>query len=312
MFSNQPRILALIGLASLAWGCLAPRASAAIQDGDLVRMTRDSGTYGGKLYGGEFRVTEQNVVSPDMVEVFKTFCLEYTETISITPPNNLYKATVDNGAVLGGSGFDPAYNNGSYGTYDPLSNATKWFYQMYRESKLDDAGYVSGFSYTDNAWADALQLVFWRLEGEIAAADGIPNNDDWKHLNGSALALTSASWTWADIVAKANTLWNFYQSNDDTGKNIDSFATSQVMVLNLWNYDANLGDMTKMDVVSEGAYRYSLRNEKHQSQLYYAEGGGVTGSGPVVPEPTSLVAWLGFGAMGLIAAARRRRSRGSS
>lgn len=290
-------------LTALAW--LAPQAMGAIQDGDLVAMTRDAGTYGGKLYGGEFRVTEQNVVSPDTVEMFKTFCLEYTETIGVTPPNNVYKATIDNGAVLGGSGTDPAYNYGSHGTYDPLSNATKWFYEMYRDSKLDDAGFVSGFTYTGydaNAWADALQLVFWRLEGEIA------DNNDWEKLNGSALPLTGASWTWNSIVSKANTLWSFYLANDDTGKYIDSTPTAgTVMVMNLWNHDADLGDMNKMDVASEGKYRYDLRYEKHQSQLYYIAPPGVGTGSPVVPEPTSIVAWLGFSALGLIAAARRRR-----
>jgi hypothetical protein len=278
---------------------LADQARGAIADGALITISRSGGassaagaydgtarTEGESLHGGEFRVVAGTGLAQ---EIFKTFCLEYSETISVP---HQYKATVDNGAVLGGL-------SGSTDNYDSLSNATKWFYKTYRTSHLDalDLEGSEQFAYNNDHWANALQLVFWRLEGEVTAT--------WSKWGTTTPLPGPSSAELTLIKGKADLLWGFYEDNPW----INNLNITDVMVLNLWNKNANLGTMHLMDDQTTAGinYRQSLANAniKHQSQLYYT-GPAVTSS-YVTPEPASIVLWGGFCVAGLLAARRARR-----
>ena len=103
------------------------------------------------LGGGEFSFSTDKGVN------FISFCIEIGETIGA---GTWY--TIDTIApyAVGGAG-------GSVGGQDPISGKTAWLYYMFATGKLaSDYGYVKG----DATYGeDALQLAFWKLEGETAA-----------------------------------------------------------------------------------------------------------------------------------------------
>ena len=119
-------------------------------------------------------------------EVFKTFCIEYNEYISL---GGTYEASINAGAIQGGL-------SGGVGGIDYISNATKWFYSAYRNNTLG----ITGFLYDNNAAADALQLIFWRLEGEV-------EQTTWKATGKTSLLGTSS------IRSIADSLWDYYIDN---------------------------------------------------------------------------------------------------
>jgi hypothetical protein len=276
---------------------LGSEVRGAIVDGGLIDMDRFGSpvspysdgagylntdrTYGGSLYGGEFRVTELNAAGNVVNggQVFKTFCLEYSEHISL---GGNYVVTIDGGAIQGGlSGASPA-------NYDAPSGATQWLYAAYRTSSLDD---YTTFQYDNPNWADALQLVFWRLEGEV------PTGNPWQYASGNA-----------NITANATSLWTFVTAYQSWFEN---YENEQVAVLNLWNPSVigvtNYLDPSLRNEDSEAGsnLRDALGAYRQQSQLYYSGTGDEHIPGPV-PEPGSLVAWSGFALLGFIAARRRQ------
>ena len=208
--------------------------------------------------GGEFRVV-QLYVAPQAVEVFKTFCLEYSEHISL---GGDYVATLEGGAILGGV-------SGGTNYYDPPRGATQWLYQAYRTSFLDD---VTAFEYDEADWADALQLVFWRLEGEM----------------------TSFVPYAAGMEANAEPVANYFLANQW----IDNYQTSQVQVMNLWH--TQVGGVTFQPprqhfrairlrrLGNERGCAISGEGLQVQSQLYL-------GPGPRNTPPTPVPLWS-FGA----------------
>lgn len=294
-------VLTAFGFAGVL-SLIAGEAQSAIVDGDVITISQSGTkvgggadatsnaygnqdpTYGGSLYGGEFRVYEKpdGLLLPDG-EYFKTFCIEYSEHISL---NGNYLASIENGAILGGKS---GAGTGANAYIDYLSGATQWIYRAYRTNSLDD---FTGFQYDNAKWGDALQLVFWRLEGELTSTPSNP----WEYTTDST------------ITSKADAIWNFYQNN----LWLDTYVDSTVKVLNLWTTNAddgsnplaNAANYAKLD--TDATFRGSLSGYKAQSQLYYS---GPSDAPPVLPEPTSLLVWSGLAGLGFVAARRRSTSK---
>lgn len=267
---------------------------AAIFDGDVIHLNRfylsdstpgeygSEEAYGGKLSGGEFQITDQ------FGQSFKTFCLEYPEPIVL---DQHYLATIEGGAALGGL-------SGGIGGYDPISGATQWFYRAYRSSSLDDFMGADGFQYDDHDWANALQSLFWRLEGEIP----VVTDDPWVYA------------TDLEIRLNADKLWQYYLDNQAF---LDSYVDLQVQVINLWDTSINnpgapLHNPANYALLDQStdeaaAFRASLADYRAQSQLYMSGGEEIPPPTPHLPEPASVVIWGGFAALGLVAARRKRQ-----
>jgi hypothetical protein len=95
---------------------------------------------------------------------FITFCLEYSEHISLATQ---YYVDINTSAIRGGSGVAATYTgdvSGIAGTSDPLSYATAWLYTQFRTNQLQN--FVPTFNYTSNADANSLQAAIWFLENE--------------------------------------------------------------------------------------------------------------------------------------------------
>jgi len=109
------------------------------------------GTYG-STPGGEFKIHWTGVGDalpghPEN-EVFKTFCVEYSEHMQL---NQTYDAVINTGAIF----------NNQPGGFDPLDPRTAYLYD-----KWLDGGFVHN---DDNA--DDLQEAIWFIEGESHGAD---------------------------------------------------------------------------------------------------------------------------------------------
>lgn len=157
------------GLASLAFvgGLGASSAGAApmtLTDGDQIKLDW-VGNYGGANGGGAFTVT--GLGSDAGSDTFLTFCLEYSEHISL---GTAYFVDVDTKAVGGGSGVNATYSgdvSGVLNSFDPLSAATAWLYTQFRTSG-NPLG-IYGFTQNNAASHNAMQLAIWKLENEISS-----------------------------------------------------------------------------------------------------------------------------------------------
>lgn len=239
-------------------------ALAAINNGDKVYLSNGAGTYGHIQGGGEFLVTQATGGS----DSFKTFCLEFSEHIAVGSSNK-YFATIDDDAQLGGNGGGPN---------DPLDVKSQFFYAAYRSGKLDDlssaapSGSYGAFSYNDNTWASALQLVFWKLENETPSG---------------AISVADA--------ARRDYLISLYNSSTNVFTDVVASVTyyyyvGDVKVMNLWD---NYNTVT------------DARSGPHQSQLYIDATTIPRTEG--VPEPATLAIWsLGLGIAGLVKLRRRQ------
>jgi hypothetical protein len=83
---------------------------------------------------------------------FDTFCVEQHETIGT---GQTYDATIDDGAIKGGTGGNP----------DPISVGTAWLYSQFARGTLADYEYETGR--LDSA--GFLQETIWYLEQEITS-----------------------------------------------------------------------------------------------------------------------------------------------
>ena len=137
---------------------------------DTVTMRRVSGYYTG--VGGEFTLQiNNNNLSPDLNWVlplydsktsgiggytysFQTFCVEYSEYISI---GGTYNFTISDRAILGGVG------GGSQG--DPISVGAAWLYYQFARGILAGYDYNGPLSDRDDD-AGKLQATLWWLEDE--------------------------------------------------------------------------------------------------------------------------------------------------
>lgn len=239
-------------------------------------------TSGGGANGGEFLIRKLvlPVTSPETFtgDIFKTFCIEHSETISL---NGNYWVTVDPVALRGGPGYNTPplslpYTPGSSlpsGTGDPVGAATQWLFGTYSNSWLDDftlASTAYTFSYNDDAWAGYLQEAIWFLEEEITGT-----------LSAQAQALVDTAnapltYTTGEI---ANTLYD-------------------VRAMNLWT--------TRNDKSLANNYTYTYEGLA-QSQLILV---GTTMRESTVPEPSTILIWGGLAGIGLIINRRRQSKLG--
>jgi len=172
-----------------AFGSQAVAAAALdLTDGDKIKLTRTggSGSYGGAFGGGEFTVNGVSVLN-GAGDTFATFCIEYSEHISLGTP---YYVRINTGAVNGGSGSSGTYAGDPNGTstFDPISTATAWLYTNYRQ------GTLSGFA-GNGASNNSLQLAFWRLEDELHDASALAAYNADSVAQGWVSAAIGANWT---------------------------------------------------------------------------------------------------------------------
>ena len=123
----------------------------------------------GNTGGGEFNaVTSEN-------GSFVTFCLEYSEGISMnTTYNYVVSQSAKNGGISGG------VNN-----QDPLSKATAWLYLQFCAGTLLDMNHMTGMLINGDYYgqddhqkdANALQRAIWYLEGEVQGNNVGVNNE---------------------------------------------------------------------------------------------------------------------------------------
>lgn len=117
----------------------------------------------GTTGGGEFLIrpiSGWTFIPASLGEVpgeFESYCIEKTEFIGF---GNTYYAELNTGAVKGG---EPS-------NFDPLEYETAYLYDQFIRKALSSYIYNPGPSRV--ASADALQHVFWYLEGEETTAEG--------------------------------------------------------------------------------------------------------------------------------------------
>lgn len=163
---NKKLKIGLIGLTFT--GILGVQAAFAapmvLTDGDRINLTWGANA-GGANGGGAFTVTGMGVDAGS--DTFLTFCLEYSEHISL---GTAYYVDVDTKAVGGGSGVTATYAgdvSGILNSFDPLSAATAWLYTQFRNTS-NPLG-IYGFTQNNAASHNAMQLAIWKLENEISS-----------------------------------------------------------------------------------------------------------------------------------------------
>jgi len=139
----------------------------------------------GKLGGGEFGVS---LTSSDKDELFRTFCLEMTESLAFGIKFKVDSIT--NRAIHGGVG--PAG--------DPISPETAYLYTMFRQKSL------SNYDYTPNslgreASANSFTRAIWYLEDEMAYPWADPQAVKWIE------EAKKSGWTGIEGVRVLNLVW---------------------------------------------------------------------------------------------------------
>lgn len=185
------RLAASLAFSALAFfgAQVASAAALDLTDGDRISLSREASNYGGAFGGGEFVASGVSVFN-GAGDSFLTFCLEFTEHISL---GTNYYVKVNTGAVNGGNSTAATYAGDISGTstFDPLSNATAWLYTQYRNNTL--SGFIN-----NNTSANSLQLAIWNLEGELtgsAAASALSAYNSDTVAQGWVAAATGAGWT---------------------------------------------------------------------------------------------------------------------
>lgn len=139
--------ISMLSIFLLIFSSIVPNSSAdPINIGDNIYLYDKEGTTG----GGEFGVAKTS----DGPELFRTFCLEYTEYFH---PGVGY---------IVGSISDKAYYGGVGPEGDPLDPMTAYLYTQFRMGTLSNYDYTPDSSEHVND-ANSLQLAIWYIEGEI-------------------------------------------------------------------------------------------------------------------------------------------------
>ncbi len=112
-----------------------------INEGNIIRLTNGPGSP-----GGEFGV-ERWTGSAYTQELFRTFCVEYSEYIDFT--HQFIVEKINTKAMLGG-----------YPSGDPIDPKTAYLYTQFRNNTL------SGYTGDANS-ANALQRAIWFIEEEL-------------------------------------------------------------------------------------------------------------------------------------------------
>lgn len=189
-----------------------------LSDGDRIKLEWGAGTYGHAFGGGEFKASGVSVLN-GAGDSFLTFCLEYSEHISLNTP---YYVDINTAAKSGGGGaiLDP-----SGGTYDPLNASTAWLYTQFRNNALSGFNYTSNAS-ASNASANSLQLAIWKLEGELSGSALATYGGD-SVAQGWVAAAEGSGWTTLGNVRVLN-LYGSY--NSSTGK-FSEFKQDQLYLM---------------------------------------------------------------------------------
>lgn len=159
----------------------------------------------GSTNGGEF-IIKNNANG----ELFRTFCLETNEYITLSTANNLkpFKiSSIEAYAEKGGNSGQDSANK------DNLDTRTAYLYYNYRIGNLDD---ISSFTYNATG-VDALQKAIWFIEGESNGANNY--------------LVDLATGKWADIgpVRVMNLTWGY--SYNGTWGAIGQPAQSQLTLV---------------------------------------------------------------------------------
>ena len=177
-----------------------------LTSGDKIKLEWTNDSYGHGNGGGEFRASGVSVLN-GVGDSFLTFCLEYSEHISL---NTAYYVDINTKTINGGNGVAATYSGdiaGVANAYDPLSPATAWLYTQFRNGTLH-SNVTGGFNYTSNADANSLQKAIWFLENEQPITF---LNGDTK-ANYLVTAAVAAGWTGIGDVRVMN-LWDSYNAN---------------------------------------------------------------------------------------------------
>jgi hypothetical protein len=115
---------------------------------------------------------------------FQTFCIEYSEHISL---GGIYEAAISGGSIYGGvaGGVDPD-GGGPLPKTDPISIGTAYLYTMFATGSLTGYNYTNGGGRADSA--EMLQHAFWYLEDEISLTQAQKNSNIF--LTGAIGAIT--------------------------------------------------------------------------------------------------------------------------
>jgi hypothetical protein len=186
-----------------------------LTDGDKIQLNWGYGTPN-PFGGGAFTASSASVLNTG--DSFLTFCLEYSEHISL---GTSYFVDINTSAVKGGYsslGHTPVIDPDGSATEDPLSKATAWLYTQFRTNTSALNRVSDSFIY-DKSHANSMQLAIWKLEGELGAdssAVSAYNNDqrakDWV----STAISSSAAWSGIGNVRVMN-LYSSYTNGDFSG-----------------------------------------------------------------------------------------------
>jgi hypothetical protein len=193
MYSRSAVFTAAMALLTLCMG-LAQSA-----DAGTIVITRDNGKYSGSPAGmgaGEMGVTSfTGATSVSMTggaaingNLFETFCLETTESISTGTTLNW--STLDTAATNGGYG-------GAVGNRDDLDARTAYLYHQFVTGSLSGYNYAQGGGRVSSA--TSLQLAIWQIEGEIqpgaltTAYNGNAQAQAW--VAAATAAVAGGSWS---------------------------------------------------------------------------------------------------------------------
>jgi hypothetical protein len=159
---------------ALAGAFTAPNLFASFGNGSITLNETSPATFGHANGGGEFNA----VTTGAGLGNFVTFCVEYTEHISL---GATYSYVINSGAVKGGYSTVP----GGTSTFDPISVGTAWLYSNYR----------AGLYTRNDATMNNLQAAIWYLEGE---SNLVPDG------SGNSLSGTGTPFSYTQTAVNSN------------------------------------------------------------------------------------------------------------
>ncbi len=204
---KRMKSLAVVVFICLGLMLLSSSASAdPVAVGDTIYLFDGYGT----TNGGEFIIKKDLGGGNTSDELFRSFCLEENEYISLSNSTTLKPFTIT-------SITDYAANGGKSGqaesNKDPLDFRTAYLYYHYRIGDLHTLS--PSFNYNTNAGANDLQNAIWFIEGEGGA-------------NNYLVALATGKWTDIGPVRVMNLAWG-YDYNDTWKKGMP--AQSQLTLV---------------------------------------------------------------------------------
>lgn len=185
-----------------------------------AKYWKNNGSYAGRGGAWSMPVYDQN---GDIMDTLLAFCLEVTETITLSTGSIRYNISIDNYAANGGRGGQTQQEPNR----DYLSEESAWLY--FQAAKKDGNGSHDG-DYGDAAvWGD-VQHAIWMLENEI---DG---DAHLQYILNKQYADSSAHYTSiTSMISAAQDAVNSGWSNN-----------GEIVVYNLWEGDVGTGPRQSM------------------------------------------------------------------